>query len=73
MNKYVIPICDIEAGSTWIHIIMAKSLTDCKEKLMTELIERYDFEDFSNYSEFVNWMDESQNILIGSITDIEEI
>ena len=73
MNKYLIPICDIEAGSCWIHVIMAKCLIDCKEKLMNELIELYDFEDHNDYSEFVSWLDESQNILVGSINDIEEI
>lgn len=73
MNKYIIPVCDIDVGSVWNKVISAKSITDCKEKLMAELIEYYDFEEFSNYSEFVSWLDENQNILVGNITDIEEL
>ena len=73
MNKYIIPVCNIDAGSVWNKVISAKSIIDCKEKLMAELIEYYDFEEFSNYSEFVSWLDENQNILVGNITDIEEL
>lgn len=73
-NKYLIPICDIEAGNTWIHTIIAKSITECKEKLMAFLIEYYDdFDEYSNYSEFVSKLDSEHNILIGSIKDIDEI
>lgn len=72
-SKYLIPICDIEAGSVWIKSVMAKSIPECKEKIMNYLIEYYDFDYDSDYSDFVKWLDESQNILIGKITDIDEI
>jgi hypothetical protein len=45
MNKYLIPICDIQAGSIWIHTIAAKSTLDCQEKLMKYLIDTYDMEE----------------------------
>lgn len=77
MNKYLIPICDIEAGSCWIHIITAKSLKECKEKFIEYILEYYDFEDeindTMNYSEFVNILDQEKNIIIGSIKDIDEL
>lgn len=72
MNKYVIPVCDIDTGSVWNKVISAKSITDCKEKLMNELIEYYDLDDFSDYHEFIYWLN-SQSILVGNITDIEEL
>lgn len=77
MNKYLIPICDIEAGSCWIHIIMAKSLRDCKEKFISEIIDYYNFDeidDSMDYSEFVKLLSSSDyNIIIGNIKDIEEL
>lgn len=72
MNKYIVPICDIEAGSIWNKIILAKSIPDCKDKLMDELIEYYDFDNMDNYSEFVSYLDD-QNILIGDIKDVDEL
>lgn len=72
MNKYIVPICDIQAGSCWIKTITAKSITECEEKLMNDLIEYYDFDDFDDYHEFIHWLDE-QDILVGNIKDIEEI
>ena len=72
MNKYVVPICDIEAGSVWNKIILAKSIPDCKDKLIEELIEYYNFEEFDNYNEFMSYLDD-QNILVGQIKDIDEL
>jgi hypothetical protein len=73
MNKYIIPICDIQAGSIWTHVIMAKSRSDCEEKLINKLIELYDvLDNFNTYREFVENADE-HDILIGDITDIEEL
>lgn len=72
MNKYIVPICDIEAGSVWIKTIMAKSILDCKDKLMDEITEHYGFDNIENYSEFISYLD-SQDILIGEIKDIDEL
>ena len=74
MNKYIVPICDIEAGQVWIKTAMAKSNSDYQDKLMEELIDYYELDDtVSNYREFVELLDSKYNILIGEIQDIEEI
>ena len=74
MNKYIIPICDIEGGHIWLKTIIAKSRSACQEKLMEELINIYDMEDVaSTYREFVELADSKYNILIGDIKDIEEL
>lgn len=74
MNKYIIPICDIESGNIWLKTIIAKSHSACQEKLMEELINIYDMEDVaSTYREFVELADSKYNILIGDVKDIEEL
>lgn len=73
MNKYLVSICDIQGGTTWIQSIPAKSNTDCQEKLVRLLIEKYDeLEDCTSYREFVKQADKN-DILIGDIKDIEEL
>lgn len=74
MNKYIIPICDISAGQVWIKTIIAKSTSDCKDKLMAELIDLYDMEDTAvSFREFVQFLDTNYDILIGDIKDTEEL
>lgn len=72
MNKYIIPICDIQAGTVWNQIIIARNVTACQEKLSELLIERYDLEDCLTYREFVELADKN-DILIGEIKDIETL
>lgn len=73
MNKYIIPICDIQAGIVWNQLIVARSTTECEEKLIKILTDKYeDLDDCLTYREFVAHADEN-DILIGKITDIEEI
>lgn len=74
MNKYIIPICDIESGIVWIETIVAKSTSACQEKVMAILIDRYEIDDdVMNYREFIKLSDSKYNILIGDIKDIEEL
>ena len=74
MNKYIIPICDIDNGKVWIKTIIAKSNSACQEKIIEELIDLYDIEDTtSSYREFVKLADSNYNILIGDIKDTEEL
>lgn len=74
MNKYIIPICDIDTSKIWTKTIIAKSNSACQEKLMEELIEIYDMEDIAtSYREFVKLADSKYNILIGDIKDTEEL
>lgn len=71
MNKYVIPICDIQAGQVYNKVIVAKSYNACQDKLMEFLINEYDcMQECLSYQEFVELADDN-DILIGKITDIE--
>lgn len=73
MNKYLVPICDIQAGSVYNKIIIAKSLIECQDKLVQYLIEKYDdLYECLTYHEFIELADKN-DILVGNITDIETI
>ena len=67
MNKYIIPVC--EKSEVYLMTINANSYTDCLDKLMEEFI---DESSASTYDDFINELYE-KNILIGDITDIEEL
>lgn len=69
MNKYIIPYCDIDNSQVGNHIIAARSLADCEEKVM-HLYE--DYSDSDDWNTFLDDLDK-QNILIGEIKDIEEL
>lgn len=72
MNKYIIPICDIQSGKVWNQIIIARNVSDCQEKITGFLIEKYNLEDCLTYREFVTLADKN-DILIGEIKDIETL
>jgi hypothetical protein len=68
MNKYLIPVCDIQHSNVYILCIYANSYNHCKEKI----IERFSrYSDKDDYEEFIKDLDK-KDILIGSISDIEE-
>ena len=69
MNKYVIPICNWSKQKVYNIIIMSRSLSSCKEKIIN-MFQNYSESD--DYDEFVNDL-KKQNILIGEITDIETL
>lgn len=73
MNRYVIPICDLGETSVWNEVVLANSYSDCKEKLMESLSEDYEIPECNSYGEFYNLAFREYNILIGDITDIEEL
>lgn len=73
MNKYLVPICDIQAGHIYNKTIMAKSFIECQDKLMEYLIDKYDeLYECLTYQEFIKLADKN-DILVGNITDIETI
>lgn len=74
MNKYLIPVCDASNNAKcWIEVILSRSNSECQEKLMNKLLDKFDYlEEASTYNEFVRKAD-SANIIIGKITDIDEI
>ena len=74
MNKYIIPICDIDSSQIWIKEILAKSTNDCKEKLMQYIINSFEIEeDMDDYRSFIELMDTNYNVLIGDIKEIDEM
>lgn len=67
MNKYIIPICNIRKSNVYNLIINARSYEDCQDKIMGK------FDDYSDdWDDFVKSMDD-EDILIGAISDIEEL
>lgn len=69
MNKYIIPVCNINKSEVYNLIIMATSYSDCEYKIM-EKFSKYSEND--DYNEFLDDLDKN-DILIGQITDIEEL
>lgn len=69
MNRYLIPYCKIKDSKVGNHIIAARSLNECKEKLM-QIYE--DYSDSDNWNTFIKELDD-QDVLIGEIKDIELI
>lgn len=69
MNKYIIPVCNITKSKVYNLIINANSLFECKDKIINKFSE---YSDKTDYNQFLNDLDE-QDILIGKISDIEEI
>ena len=73
MNKYIIPVVDMEVGDDHLEIIHANSLEECKSKVMNNLLYRYEFlDETSTYPEFVKRAF-NESIYICSIVDIEEL
>ncbi len=69
MSKYIIPICFVSESRVYNEEIVARSFVNCCDKLMEK------FSDYSNetsYHDFVEDM-RDQDIIIGKITDIEEL
>lgn len=69
MNKYIVPVCNVQESKIYNKIIIANSNTSCQEKIM-EMFSEYSDKD--DWREFLQDLDE-QDILIGRITDIEEL
>lgn len=72
MNTYLVSIADIEANETWIQKINARSLEECKEKLIEYLSTEYEIDFSLDWNEFISEISDN-GFLIGEITDIEEI
>lgn len=69
MNKYIIPICIIPDSKVYNEVIIANSYTECQDKLMEKYSE---YSSEVSYHDFIEDLD-NQDILIGKITDIEEL
>lgn len=69
MNKYIIPVCDFNKDKIYNLVIMATSYADCQDKIIEKFA---DYSESEDYEEFLNDLN-TQDILIGKITDIEEL
>lgn len=67
MNKYIVPYCNTSKLKVSNHIVYANSLSECKEKIM-QLYDDYS-EDWESFIRSIK----NEGILIGRITDIEEL
>ena len=72
MNTYIIPIADFKAFDTWIHVIKARSLEECKDKLIDDISDIYKL---PNNLFYTDWLEECDKIdlCIGEVKDIDEI
>lgn len=68
MNTYLYPAYDLVDGDVWISKVKARSLQDAKNKIMqSDEFESYDWDDY------IAWLAQKQNIVLGDIEDIDEI
>ena len=70
MNKYIIPVCNIDNNDIWIEVIYATSIEDCQDKFM----ERYsDYASSTDWEEFLTDLFVDSDTIVGTIKDIEEL
>lgn len=72
MNTYLYPWHDLN-GNNRIGRIVAKSFTDCEEKLSKYLIDKYEkLDDTLEFYELLDQLGELYGVYIGDIYDITE-
>ena len=72
MNTYLYPWHDLN-GNNQIGSIVAKSFTDCEEKLSKYLIDKYEkLDDTLEFDELLDQLGELYGVYIGDIYDITE-
>jgi hypothetical protein len=72
MNQYLYPWHDLE-GNNQIGSVVARSFTDCKEKLSEYLIDKYDeLDDTLEFEELLVQLGDIYGVYIGDIYDITE-
>lgn len=77
MNKYIIPIFDSESYQIWIEKISAKSLDQCKDKIISKIADDFEIDELSEFdsSEYEEFVEKAcdYNLIIGDIEDIETL
>ena len=72
MNQYLYPWHDLN-GNNAIGCVIARSFTECQEKLSEHLIDKYDqLDDTLEYDELLEQLGELYGVYIGDIYDITE-
>lgn len=69
MNKYLIPVCDLD--DIYIISTSARSISEAKDKFISEICEIYKLDCIMDWDSFLDLCD-AEKILIGNIYDIEE-
>lgn len=69
MNKYLIPVCDLD--DIYIISVSARSISEAKDKFISEICEIYKLDCIMDWDSFLDLCD-TEKILIGNIYDIEE-
>lgn len=69
MNKYLIPICYDDSDIS-IETIVAKSLSEAKDKLIQKFINDYEYDAPDDWRDFIKYMYEHY-VTIGEPQDIE--
>lgn len=72
MNKYIYSVC---ANDNWptIESVMASSISDAEEKLISEYCEMFDINDNNlDYLEFQEFMND-RGVVFSDLYDIEEL
>lgn len=69
MNKYLVPIC-YDDGDVSIDVIMAKSLSNAKDKVIQKFINDYEYDAPDEWNDFLGYMYEHY-VSIGEPQDIE--
>ena len=69
MKKYINPVCKFSNSKENNLSIISNSNPDCQDKIIEKLA---DYSECDSYRDFIKDLN-SQDILIGAITDIEEL
>lgn len=71
-SLYLLPLCDFKENMCWIEKVRAKSFKDAEEKYMEDFVDTYDIKEPLNWRQCKTFMFDQVQIIIGSISDIEE-
>ena len=72
MNQFLYPWHDLE-GNNQIGVVLARSFTDCQEKLSKHLIDKYEnLDDTLEFDELLDQLGDEYGVYIGDIYDITE-
>lgn len=73
MNTYILPFANISSDpSVWNEVVMARSISEAKDKIMREITEDWDLDIPVDWEDFKDILFK-ENVIIGDIQDIEEL
>lgn len=72
MNTYIVPFANIKNPDTWIEVTVANNLSEAEDKIMRDFTESWDIDIPTDWQDFKNIL-AKENIIVGTIEDIEEL